>query len=90
MTVPLIIFAGLILLFLVFFTVKGIRFSIACSNIRVGMSYEEVVSMLGEPRSTTYAEEIMTCVWRKTFLRDWVKVFVIAFKDSIVLSTSNV
>jgi len=77
---------GLAVLILVLCVVFGLRFSAKFKTVTIGMTYEKVITILGEPRSLTTSQEIMTCIWKRAIIRDWTMFFTITFIDGKVVS----
>lgn len=71
------------------FVARGLKFSANFDKIQIGMSYNEVVEILDEPSSSNKVDNILTCVWRKYVLRNWIIVRVVTFKDDTVISKTK-
>jgi len=55
-------------------------------TIKVGMSYDEVIRILGEPKTQTRAQGIITCTWSRAVIRGITNNYTITFKDGNVIS----
>lgn len=75
-----------ILIILGLLIAHGLKFSANFNKIQTGMSYDTVIEILNEPSSSSQADNILTCVWRKRVLRDWTIVRTVTFKDDTVIS----
>ena len=84
------IMAGLIIFgILGFFVVWGISFSRKFETIERGMDYSQVTSIVGYPDHSDTTEDITTCVWNVTIMRQWRLTKVIVFKDGKVFSITD-
>jgi len=74
---------------LIFFIARAIRFSGKVESIKGGMTYKEVVEILGEPKSSTTAQGIRTCMWSRVVIRGLFNNHIITFKDDKVISVDG-
>ncbi|MFW5780576.1 MAG: hypothetical protein ACOCWI_03920 [Bacillota bacterium] len=89
---PIFVVAAIFLIFLGIlgpFIFYGLRFLANFNKIQIGMSYSKVIEILDEPSSSSQADNILTCVWRKYVLRGWIIVRAVTFKDDTVISKTN-
>ena len=80
------LFAALVVCLILFFIIRASVFSKKFNTIKNGMSYNEVVNLLGMPDSSTSAEGIMTCVWSRAVVRGFSNHYTITLKNNMVLS----
>lgn len=71
------------------FVAHGLKFSANFDKIQTGMSYNQVVEILGEPNSISKVDNILTCVWKKHILRGWIIVRAVTLENDIVISKTN-
>lgn len=76
----------LLIIFLIFLIIRGIKFSNRFSQVISGMSYKEVITIVGSPDEEVDNNEIKTCVWKRAVLRGWTISYTVTFKYDIVLT----
>jgi hypothetical protein len=64
----------------------GKKYAAKFDKIIVGMTYEEVKKIVGEPKDENWSENIRTCVWKRYATRDWTQVYTVTFRDDKVIS----
>lgn len=79
----------LVIALLLFFIIRAVVFSNKVDSIKGGMSYNEVVQLLGEPKTSATVEDIMTCTWSRVVIRGVFKNHIIIFKSDKVVSVDG-
>ena len=69
-----------------FSIVRWKSFKAKFKEIKLGMSYEQVISIIGLPEGSKTSENIQTCVWSVRYTRNWHFTRVVTFKNEKVLS----
>jgi hypothetical protein len=80
-----VVFLVIVLGVVIAFFVRGMHFFLKFRNVECGMSYEEVVSLIGDPSDLNTSEDITTCVWKRTVFRDWTIRRTVTFEKGKVL-----
>ena len=83
------ILLGIIIAVLIGCIVRGVLISKRFDRLSPNMEYREVLSIVGQPKSTTRAKDIATCLWQYRILRDWRVTWVVVFKDDKVLTITR-
>ncbi len=78
-----------VLAILGFFIIRAIMFTNNFKTISLGMTYDEVVGIIGKPKKEIDADNIKNCTWKKAVLRGWSIERTITFKNGRVFSTHN-
>ena len=82
-----VIFLGVIVFgTLGIFCVRAILFVQRYNKILVGMSYDEVEELIGPPKNIESKDDVTTCIWIISVLRDIRITRVIVFKEDKVFS----
>ena len=68
------------------FVAYGVWFYKSFEKVRYGMSYEQVLSIVGEPKNETITGDIVTCLYSVQVLRGLRLTRVVVFKDNQVIS----
>jgi len=74
---------------LLFFLIRAARFSDKVDSIKGGMSYDEVIKLLGEPKTYTEFEGIRTCSWSRAVIRGVFTNHTVTFKNGKVVSVDG-
>ena len=67
------------------FVVRGVSFRDKFDEVEIGMTYSQVVSMVGVPNGTSSSGSIKTCVWQKPVLKGVTIIRTVTFEDDKVL-----
>lgn len=76
----------LLIIFLIYLIIRGIKFTNRFSQVNSGMSYKEVITIVGSPNEEVDNNEIKTCIWKRAVLRGWTISYTVTFKNDKVLT----
>jgi hypothetical protein len=76
----------LFFLLLGFLIVRGTLFRAKFKKIKLDMSYEQVISIIGLPKSSNTSENGQACLWSVQYFRGWHFTRIVTFKNEKVLS----
>ena len=80
----------LVISLLIFFIFRAYSFSNKVDSIKNGMTYNEVIQVLGSPRTSKVVGDIRTCTWSRAVIRGVFNNHVITFKnDRVILVDGN-
>lgn len=85
--ITFIIFGGMVLIVCAIAIPYHIRLVRRVKSIVAGMTYSEVINILGEPDESKSAEEITTCNWQQRVRRGGLRTYcTVTFKKGKVIS----
>lgn len=87
--IPMYILLFIVTAVLLFLIIRGLLFKRKFNKTLDGMSYNDVVSLIGYPKNSDRKDGTLTCIWRVRVLRDIDIIRVIVFKNDKVYSVTN-